>query len=484
MILKKLTRRTFALIIFVTGTLLNFATIISPVGIISEINQKEADNRVKALKNAETTEDSISILIDVYDLSDTVNKEEVGMQILDLSQRSDNKKFISSIINEMAASAEDPQALQRLMEICESMPDNEEKKTVETVLQMEKAKADAALSKGRDLQTKILDSSLIGMVVGGDPYLEIQNIFRALSFLGTSSQGPMYFEYIKRLEDLVNELPDKDHAIKILYYATAANFYTRKRDYSMAIKNDRLLVKELQKMENESKSEGRSNIGFDYLFYISNRRILRNFRGLKPEEIEEIYATLNELAENNEEVREAFGDRSLAKSYYFIATEQFDKALPELKKSLQIPDISDFSRQELLGLLARAQNETGDPMGELESLRSYIKLSLVERAKRFQDTAREVELRNNINKILAKQRLEEDERTARRNSMRKVSITLVYVLGIILIFMIGAYVRLKAKVTELEKNNKRLHRDFEHIFDDGMPRGTSDLRYIKNRLKG
>ena len=68
--------------------------------------------------------------------------------------------------------------------------------------------------------------------------------------------------------------------------------------------------------------------------------------------------------------------------------------------------------------------------------------------------------------------------------MRKVSITLVYVLGVVLIFMCGAYFRLRSKVKLLEAGNKKLRTNIEQIIDDGMPVGTRDLRHQKNRLKG
>lgn len=450
----------------------------------TDANQAEADARAKALKQVNNSEDSLKILLDVYDLSDKVHKGRVGMKILELAERTDNHEVMADLINELAASTDDTKALRRLIELSESISATEDKERVETVLEMEHAKAMAGETKGYELQQKILDTSIAGMAIGGDPYKEIQNIYRAMVYLGASSQGPMYHEYIRRLEDLVKQLPEKDYAIKNLYYTTAAIFYTRKRDYNKAIESDRELLNQIAAMEKDCEKAGRTNYDFDYFKYISYRRMLRNFRGLTPEQIEDVYAKCLELAERNDEVRETFGTGGLTDSYYFFATGQYDKAVPALKKALSDPEISNFRKQELLGLLAGAQNRTGDSAGELISLREYALMSIADQQKRFADAAREIELRNTVNQLLAKQKMEDDQVRQRRNAMRKTSITLVYVLAVVLIFVVRAYFKLRHKVKELQSKNTRLRTNIEQIFDDGMPRGTRDLRQSKNRLKG
>ena len=391
---------------------------------------------------------------------------------------------MAEMINDLASATDDTRALRRLIELSESIPHAEDRQTVETVLEMEQAKAHAGEIKGTALQKKILDTSLIGVAVGGDPYKEIQNIYRAMAYLGTSSQGPMYFEYIKRLEDLVKQLPDKDYAIKNLYYTTAAIFYTRKRDYKKAIESDRELIKQIKEMEKEYEARGRKNYDFDYFYYVSYRRMLRNFRGLTPEEIEDLYQKCIELAEKNAEVKEAFGNGGLTKSYYYFATGQYDKAVPEMKKALNDSTISAFRRQELLGLLAGSQNRTGDKEGELKSLREYALMSIADRQNLLEESTKEIELRNTVNQLLARQRLEQEKDRQANRVMRKTAITLVYVLGVILIFVLRGYFRMRRKVKELQSRNTRLRTNIEQIFDDGTPRGTRDLRNSKNRLKG
>ena len=97
---------------------------------------------------------------------------------------------------------------------------------------------------------------------------------------------------------------------------------------------------------------------------------------------------------------------------------------------------------------------------------------------------REMDLRNSVNLVLSDELHQKEKQQEENRVMRKTSITLVYVLAVILIFLCGAYFRLRHKVKELEMKNNKLRKNIEFIFDDGTPKGTTDLRHHKNRLKG
>lgn len=395
-----------------------------------------------------------------------------------------DQEVLREAINELAVSSDETAELQQLIEISQNISDSENQKTAETVLHMEQAKAEALNITDLNRKQKILDSSLQGMSFTGDPYEEIENLYRALVILGSSSQGPMYYEYITRLDELVKNLPENDHAIKNLFYTTAALYFTRQRDYKKAIEYDRELIKQLDALKAHYQKEGLSADNLDYFYYVSYRRMLRNFMGLAPHEVEEYFAKCQELAQKDAKVAEAFGNGGLTKSYYHLAKGQFKEAIPELKKALDSNTISQFRRRELLGLLAWSYRETGNYDAELETLRHFTDGLLEERTERREATQKEINLRNNVTRLMA-ERLQEQEKDRQQNRrMRKTSLTLVYVLAVVLIFFCQAYLRQHRKLKELETKNKKLRTNIEHIFDDGSPSGTQDLRHQKNRLKG
>lgn len=450
----------------------------------AQSNHPLAQARELALQTAQSPSDSIRVLLDVYSLSDQVNRDRVRLQIINLVQHSDNREVISDVIKELASTTDDAGALARLIEISDSLPEGEERKTLQTILNMQQAEAQASTVADSQIQNQLVETMRQNMGFTGDSYKEIQNIYRAMVYLGASSQGPLYFEYIKRLEDLVNQLPEDDYSIKNLFYTTAALFYTRKRDYKKAIYYDKKLIRELDAMKVLYNNDPSKSDELDYFYYVSYRRMLRNYKGLTPEEIEEVYNNCVNLAKSNEKAAEEFGSGGLTNSYYYMATKQYSKAIPELKKALNHEGISDFRRAELLGHLSYAMRQTGDNAGELQALRQYTQMLLKDRVARRNDMYREIELRNSVNKLISDEYMQQQAQRESNRVMRKTAVTLVYVLSLILIFVCAAYFRLRQKVRMLEAGNSKLRRNMEDIFDDGVPKGTRDLRHLNHGLKG
>lgn len=437
-----------------------------------------------ALSKAKTPSDSIRILLDVYRISDKLQRDRVRVQLINLTQRSDNQEVINDVLTQLSTSTDDTKDLARLIEISENLPDDTTRDNLQTVLIMEQAQADASTATDSQLHNEVAEYARLGMAVGTDPYKEIQNIYRAMMYLGASSQGPLYFEYIKRLQELVDALPEEDHAIKNLYYTTAAIFYTRKRDYKKAVEFDRKLIEQLDQLKTHYSDQEKAKQDLDYFYYVSYRRMLRNYRALTPEQIEQVYNECLRLVNENQQAAEEFGTGGLTNSYYYMATAQYAKAIPELKKAISNPDISTFRKQELLGHLAYAQLQTGDEKGELETLRTYARMLVKERNQRRDDMYREIELRNSVSNLMTQEYKNQLHQREENRTMRKTSLTLVYVLAVALIFLCQAYFRLRSRVKDLEKRNTKLHRNIEHIFDDGIPSGTTDLLHHGKGLKG
>lgn len=446
--------------------------------------QRQGLNHDKGLKEATNPSDSLKILLDLYSVSDKINREKVRLQIIQVAQRSDNKDVISDVIKELSSSTDEAGGLAQLIEISEHVPEDTTIDRLQTVLVMEQANAEISMASDSNMQSRLAQYIVEGMGMHVDIYKEIQNIYRAMVYLGASSQGPLYFEYIKRLGDLVNKLPEEDHAIRNLYYTTAALFYTRKKDYKRAIELDRKLLAELDKIKSLYKDPEKARRDLDYFYYVSYRRMLRNFKGLTPEEIEDVYQNCLRLAQENEQAAAEFGTGGLTNSYYYMATKQYDKAIPNLLKALSQENISDFRRAELLGHLGYAYRKTGDKEGELVTVRKYAQMLLKDREAIRNDMYKEIELRNTATKLLEDEYASQEQQRNSNRVMRKTAMTLVYVLAVILIFLIGAYLRLRQKVKELQVNNSKLHRNIEFIFDDGVPKGTTDLRHKNHGLKG
>lgn len=429
-----------------------------------------------ALKEASNPDDSIKILYNFYDVGNKEAKRDVGMQILDIATRINNKEVILDLLNQLASGLDDADALDRLLKASNSLPEEDDRRSTELLLQMEQAKTMANKTSDSAREKQYISYAQIDVIGKDDIYEEILNIYRAMVYLGPTAQGALYLDYITRLENLVKQLPPDDFAIRNLFYTTAAVFYTRTRDYKKAIEFDKALISQIQNLEKKYKEMGRNNYNFGYFYYVSYRRMLQNFRGLTPEEIEKIYLECVDLAENNTEVQEAFDEGGLTKSYYYFATERYKEAVPFLRKALVRTDISRFRRQELLGLLSKALRQTGDSGSELIALREYTDMLEEDRAIRRENAYKELEIKNSVRELRQKDKLAEEKLKSENRRMRRISMTLVYVLALILIFLCRSYFKLKDKVRRLESQNTSLHTNIAHMLDDGRPHGSKSLK--------
>lgn len=436
------------------------------------------------LDKATTIDDSIRILYDVYDLSERGSKLDVGLKILNLAQRSDNRVVMLDILSRLSSKMSDTEGLQRLLEISRSLPQDSLSKGVGLAIEMQMVNKELTDQEDISREKKLIDYARIDLNDKEDIYEEIIDLYRTLVYLGPTSQGSLYLEYLTRLEDLVKSLPIEDFAIRNLYYTTAAIYYSHRRDYKKAIESDENIIHELNLLQDRFDKDQRKYQNFDYSRYISYRRILSNYKGLTEEEADSIYNLCVALAETNEEVGNEFGKRGQSKAYYHLSKGQYAEAIPYLKQALSNPDISDFRREDLLGYLATAQKAIGDEKGLLETLDEYTPLLIAERQKNVDDAYHELEIRSAVNRLTLEERTEQEKMRAENRRMRRLAISLVYVLALILIFLCQKYFKLRHQVKVLERNNFTLHNNIENILDDGMPHGTTDINKHKNRLKG
>ena len=448
------------------------------------LDQKKAETMALTLSSAKGAEDSIKILYDIYDLTDREKKKDVGLQILELSKRTNNREVTVDMLNRLSSKLDDPSALKYLMDISTNLPEDSTKKSVELILKMESAKSSANQSTPEENNKKILEYAQNALVINDDIYQQILDDYSALVYLGTSSQGSLYMEYITQLLDLVKELPPEDYAIKNLVYSTAIVYYTRKQMREKAVEVCRDLLNSINQLEKLYDPKERRYLSFDYVRYAVYRRMLENYKVLKPEEIQSLYDQCVIFASRNDDVAKAFESDGLTKSFYNMAVGNYKEAVPELRKALESDTISVYRRQALLGLLVEALDALGDKTAHYEALKQYVAALQAEKEVRISDAMAELELRNEVNRKNFEQKIELEEQREAHRRMRKVAITLVYVLAITLILMCSSYFRLRQKVKQLTSQNKGLHKNIEQMFDDGTPLGTHDARLQRGRLKG
>lgn len=447
-------------------------------------NQKEADQVYNTLSTARNPADSIKILYDVYDLSHSDNRSNIGYEILEIANRNDNREVTIDILNRLASRVEDTEALGKLMEYSINMPQDSATRGVQLMIEMETAKLNAKSDDKNERERKLLEYAKINLTETGDIYEEILNLYRSLVYLGISSQGSLYLEYLTRLQELVKKLPEDDFAIRNLIYSTAAIYYTRKQDYDKALEASYELLKQVDLLKQKYGPDKRKYQTFDYFRYMVFRRMLENYKGMSQADAQRLYDLCVQIAQENEEVREIFGKRGLTQAFYYMAMHNYKDAIPQIRKVLASDSLSLFRQQEMWGMLVEALDSVGDRQGQFEAMKNYIEVLHKDHQEHQHDAYLELKLRNDVNQLAFEERMELEQHREENRRMRKVSITLVYFLVAVIILGCGNYFSMRQKVKELNRNNEGLKNNLEEIFYDGNPRGTHDPRLQRGKLKG
>lgn len=443
-------------------------------------DQARAERLYSTLGTATTAADSLHLLYDVYDLSEQKKKSDIGWQILDLAMSSGDNEAVMEMLRQMAViNLRDDEILARLLKMSEMLPDGNEKKSVQLFLKVEQATSKATFASPEESQKFLLEYAREDMIAKDDIYENIVDLYRVVIFIGKSSKGSMYLEYITRLEEMIEQLPEDHHHLRNLFYTSAAIFYSQKGYSDKALECDRKLLEQIESLEKKYKKLGRHYRSYDRYYYNCYRRMLRNYKALEPEEIRELYSKCAMLAERDSEVRDDFYNGGRTCAYRMLAHKDYAGAIPYLKKALS--SVTDeVIRRELLSSLVEASDSVGDSETLLVALKEYNGLLVNLLRRKADDAYTELQIRYDVNNLKAeKSRLtmqKRDLELATDEKIISITLTALFVLAVILMLLYRSHFSLKRKMRSIKDENEKLHTQIEEILNGDTPAGSQDLR--------
>ena len=232
-----------------------------------------------------------------------------------------------------------------------------------------------------------------------EPVGMLFNLCAALSYVTTDS---LYADYIGDLGKLIKKLPpDGREILPGVYYVLAANFYSRKGMLDKSYYADLKLIDIGADLEAKYKKEGRKFRKLDTYYYISYRRMLMDTTVLSRAKIESLFGKLRELADNNPRIADDF-DAPYSISYirYYMATRQFDKAIPYLNAALANKNKSEkwMWRECLRDRVVAGRSISNDP-DLLKYTLEYLDAVKAERNERVREKTKELQVIYDVNKL-------------------------------------------------------------------------------------
>lgn len=177
--------------------------------------------------------------------------------------------------------------------------------------------------------------------------------------------------------------------------------------------------------------------------------MMGNYEALSIEEIQSIHDSILALYERNPDVRKTMDNEGQAFAFYYMATKDYENAIPAMIALLKNPDMSTYQKQKYNAMLIEAAKAVNDQKTYIKAMENYIEYSNDIDSLRKITMKREIMLRDSIiNAPLLYKTSSKPVRHLTNREHIKIEQTLTIVasaLAILLIIYIVLYVKLRQK---------------------------------------
>ncbi len=442
-----------------------------------------ADSLKRELAKVHTPVDSIHIYYDLFDLSKITERKALSRQIYDLARRTHNITAQLDMLRHMANIAESEDSDSTILEcerLAKQLPEIDLQNTTLVFINMKR------IAQRSRLMTDSARTAFFQDEMNKYPGDEKASLteqllhhFTIMMFMGGNRRGSLFSDNIKHLGTLVEQLPVEAEALRNNYYTQAARMYTMIGDYKNGLEADREMLRGIHEMEQRYHKQGRKFRNFEIYYFGIYRRMLVNYRGLSPEDVDTIYGKVLELAEKNADVAADMDRNRRATIFYLLSKERYPEALKLLREKIDFQGNKTY-RLIMLREAVEAATKINDKESLLFFMPEYLKSleEIVSHENLSETISKEVEYKTNEykrNKDLLDSEIAERNETIHRVTVYTAIIATVVLLSFILI-LYNLYRRSKKLAIDLSRRNLELKSE-----RDKLRRSESDLRVASER---
>ncbi|MDE6395338.1 MAG: HAMP domain-containing histidine kinase, partial [Duncaniella sp.] len=256
----------------------------------------------------------------------------------------------------------------------------------------------------------------------------------------------------------MRELPASAYSLRNMYNLHAASLFAYSQP-QRAMEADRNNIKIFEKLEEAYAAKGRIYRTYHPSYYDMYTRLLSNYKYLSPEEIEEYYTKALEEVGQDPELQETYTETPLPDIYYFVAHQQYGKALPLIKKALN-DDLDKNTHFQLIEYALDCARELGDKATLYEMTEAYVnalkdKLDNLSSSdyRELRIAAAIADMRLNIE---AMQLQQHESRTSMQRAIMAVSLCAVVLMAILIVFLFRLYRKNHQLANNLKETNNQL----------------------------
>ncbi|MDE5998181.1 MAG: hypothetical protein K2G77_08245 [Muribaculaceae bacterium] len=409
------------------------------------------------LKTTTSARDSLRILYYIFDLSDRRGQMKCAWDIYYTAERAANVNAQLDMLRNLANFyAKNDSVIEQLLRFTDEISNEEARSATKTYILNQQLNRKSRNPNDTELQTILLDSiTKSHNLEGKDIYDKLSLLYQIIQYLGVDADGVLFKECLDAYGDLIEDLPASDYPLKNQFYTTAAMIHSRMNgNPAKAIEYDKRLLEIIDQLQQMYVKKNRKFRNYDTNKFISYRRMMGNYKALSPEEIEIIHDSLQALHDRNPDVRKTMDKEGQAFAFYYMATKDYDNAIPALEGLLKNSDMSAYQKQKYNAMLIDAAKAINDQQTYIAAMEQYIYFSKEIDSLRKITMKREIMLRDSIINapLLYKDSFQSQPvRHLTNREHIKIEQTLTIVasaLAILLIIYVVLYIKLRQKQSE------------------------------------
>jgi signal transduction histidine kinase len=420
------------------------------------------DSLKRELSRTSVSADSLTILYNIYDLSEENQRQQYVNTIYDLAKRLGNDAVCNDMLRTYYSETDSSKVdFTRLIEKAERLTPSTDRSETLTLLKIRRVSILARKTSPIERRELLHHTLQLYTNAGVDNiYRKVELLFSVCNILGSDTKGSLLSEYYDQLRELIRTLPpSSSSALRRAFYEQAARAYTYNFDYVKAVAADKMLLSLLNRQERKHWVEGRKYFNYNFRRYDTYRRLLSNHVALTHDEIESYYTSIMDLAKQDSTIVEDLRNNERVYIYYNMAVHNYREALPILKRQLEKSTIVRYRRYFLKAAIeaARALNDNETLLQtSLEYNDVLDELLNSKNSERY----RELEIVYSVTDLKSKNaELEVEKReTAIRNG-RIAIVTIIIamlVLATFFILLLGSYRKSRQLTKDLHTSNQML----------------------------
>lgn len=471
-------------LIFVAG--LNAHAVLNYIAVKDSLNE--------LLDTADTPNDSVKILIDIFDLTTTENQESadsVARIIGKIAHRlGDPVLELEMLRNRANYNTRDKNELDKLLLKAESIENSNPALMKETSTFLRMCLNMWYNSNGNETERRHrFENELERFTINPpkDIYEQIVLLHSVCLSLSQTSTGTLFKEYVEKLGKLIDKLPPAQYSIRNALNVMAAINFNNSGLEKESLAADKRLLNVIDSLQVEYAAAKRPFRNYDHYRFMVYTRMLSHFRILTSSEIEDYY---DEAIKYRDRSHRAKNDRvynALLDAYYAMTHKNYDKAHPVLKELLTLPlsRIQKTKTYKLAIECARAVGDNAMLMSALSALNNVLEENM---ATSVSNKVRELQIIYDIHEMNRTVAQMEQDRINNDVKRKELIIIIGSIAILILLVAIGIifmmYRRTKKLASSLSTSHAALSAESQRLLlTQGKLTRARDEARMANQMK-